>query len=71
MLLIGVSLTVISVSEMISLINHREEDPYEIKIQKVFQRSKGNNGQVKENVKSVSSGGSHSKEISDRLGDKN
>lgn len=46
----------------------KEEDPYEIKIQKVFQRSKGNNGQVKENVKSVSSGGSHSKEISDSEG---
>ncbi|KAG5558725.1 hypothetical protein RHGRI_008623 [Rhododendron griersonianum] len=45
-----------------------EEDPYEIKIQKVFRRSKGNNGQVKENVKSVSSGGSHSKEISDSEG---
>ncbi|XP_058206068.1 uncharacterized protein LOC131319704 [Rhododendron vialii] len=46
----------------------KEEDPYEIKIQKVFQRSNGNNGQVKENVKSVSSGGSHSKEISDSEG---
>ncbi|KAH7853622.1 hypothetical protein Vadar_004796 [Vaccinium darrowii] len=32
----------------------REEDPYEINNQKVFQRSKGNNGQVKENVKSIS-----------------
>ncbi|KAI8564941.1 hypothetical protein RHMOL_Rhmol03G0222300 [Rhododendron molle] len=46
----------------------KEEDPYEMKIQKVFQRSKGNNGQVKENVKSVSSGGRHSKEISDSEG---